>query len=131
MKLAIHGTRGIPANYSGFETSVEQTSIRFVKKNIHTTVYCRKNHYKSLKNEYRNVNLVHLPSIKTKHLDTISHTFLSVVHSLWKKYDVIQLYGVGNAIFLPILRLFKVKVISILDGADCERKNGGGSPDNI
>jgi len=125
MKLAIIGTRGIPASYSGFETSVEQTATRFAQKNIDTTVYCRKNHYKEIKDEYRHVKLVHLPSIKTKHFDTITHTLLSVIHCLWKKYDVIQLYGVGNSIFLPILKMSRMKIISIVDGADWERRKWG------
>ena len=69
MKLAIIGTRGIPASYSGFETSVEETATRSAQKNIKTTVYCRKNHYSEIKSKYRGVKLVHLPSIKTKHFD--------------------------------------------------------------
>ena len=125
MKLSIIGTRGIPASYSGFETSVEETAIRFVKKNINTTVYCRKNHYKEINSEYHHVKLVHLPSIKTKHLDTITHTFLSVIHCLKQDNDFIQLYGVGNAVFIPLLKLSGVKIISIVDGADWERKKWG------
>ena len=82
MKLAIIGTRGIPASYSGFETSVEETSIRFVKRNIDTTVYCRKYHYSQHPQKYKGINLVYLPSIKTKYLDTFSHTFLSILHAI-------------------------------------------------
>ena len=46
MKLAIIGTRGIPASYSGFETSVQETAIRFVRAQIDTYVYCRKNQHR-------------------------------------------------------------------------------------
>ena len=67
IKLAIIGTRGIPASYSGFETSVEETAIRFVELNCDTTVYCRLNYYKIRPKTYKGVNLVHLPSIKTKY----------------------------------------------------------------
>ena len=122
MKLAIIGTRGIPASYSGFETSVEETATRFAQKNIKTTVYCRKNHYSEIKSKYRGVKLVHLPSIKTKHFDTITHTLLSVIHCLYNKFDMAHIYGVGNAIFLPILKLSGINIISIVDGADWQRK---------
>lgn len=125
MNLSIIGTRGIPASYSGFETSVEETAIRFAKKNINTTVYCRKNHYSQIQSNFRGVNLIHLPSIKTKHFDTISHTLLSVIHCLYNKCDTVHLYGVGNAVFLPILKLSGINTISIVDGADWQRKKWG------
>jgi hypothetical protein len=67
-KVAIIGTRGIPASYSGFETSVQETSIRFVKKGFDTTVFCRKNHYSVYLSDYQGVNLIYLSSIHTKHL---------------------------------------------------------------
>ena len=125
MKLSIIGTRGIPASYSGFETSVEETATRFAKNNINTTVYCRKNHYSKIQTKYYGVNLIHLPSIKTKHFDTISHTLFSVIHCLYNKCDIVHLYGVGNAIFLPILKLSGINIISIVDGADWQRKKWG------
>lgn len=121
-KLAILGTRGIPASYSGFETSVQETAVRFIKNNINTTVYCRKNHYEKRLSEYQGVKLVYLPSIKTKHFDTITNSLLSLIHCLFKRYDVVQLYGLGNSIFLPILKIFGLSTISIVDGADWERK---------
>ena len=59
-KIGMLGSRGIPASYSGFETSIEETSIRFVKKKYSVTVFCRKNHYKKRMTSYKNVKLVYL-----------------------------------------------------------------------
>lgn len=125
MKIAIIGTRGIPASYSGFETSVQETAVRFVKKNIDTIVYCRANHYKSKMDEFCGVKLVYLPSIKSKHLDTVTNTLLTFFHLIMKKYDVVIVYGVGNSLFIPLIKLFSKPVISIVDGADWERKKWG------
>jgi len=122
IKLAIIGTRGIPASYSGFETSVEETAIRLVELNCDTTVYCRLNYYKIRPKTYKGVNLVHLPSIKTKYLDTISHTFLTLLHLFRKKYNNVIIYGIGNAIFIPFIRMFISNIIIVVDGADWERK---------
>lgn len=122
MKIAILGTRGIPASYSGFETSVEETSVRFVRKNIDTSVYCRSNHFLNKLNEFQGVKLIYLPSFKSKHLDTITHTFFSVFHLLFKNYNIIVMYGVGNALFIPIIKLFGFPVISVVDGADWKRE---------
>jgi hypothetical protein len=46
MRIAILGTRGIPASYGGFETFAEQLSTRLVARGHHVTVYCR-SHYVS------------------------------------------------------------------------------------
>lgn len=124
-KIAILGSRGIPASYSGFETSIEETATRIVKNNFDVTVFCRNSHYKNKLSSYKNVNLIYLPSIKTKHLDTITHTFISVVKSIIDRYDIIILYGVGNSIFLLIYKLLSIPVISVVDGADWERKKWG------
>ena len=43
MKIAIMGTRGIPANYGGFETFAEKLSTRLVKRGHEVTVYGRTN----------------------------------------------------------------------------------------
>jgi len=124
-KIAILGSKGIPASYSGFETSIEETATRIIKSNFDVTVFCRSNHYKNKLSSYKNVNLIYLPSIKTKHLDTITNTFISVVKSIIDRYDIIILYGVGNSIFLLIYKLLSIPVISVVDGADWKRKKWG------
>ena len=42
MNIAMIGTRGVPANYGGFETCVEELGKRLVDKEHSVTVYCRK-----------------------------------------------------------------------------------------
>jgi len=124
-RIAILGTRGIPASYSGFETSVQETATRFVEKGYDVTVFCRTNHYKEKLSNYRGVKLKYLPSIKSKHLDTVTNTFLSILEVAKNKYDVVILYGVGNAYFIPLLKIFCSNVISVVDGADWEREKWG------
>jgi glycosyltransferase involved in cell wall biosynthesis len=120
-RIAILGTRGIPASYSGFETSVEETAARFAARGHDTTVYCRRHHYTERPTRHRGSRLVFLPSLRSKHLDTISHTLLSVLHLLTRRADVAILYGVGNSPFIPLLEAFGIRVISVLDGADWRR----------
>lgn len=123
--IAILGTRGLPATYSGFETSVEETASRFVARGHRARVYCRSHHYSTRAETHRGAELVFLPSIKTKHLDTFSHTLLSVLHVLFHRCDAVILYGLGNAAFIPLLRLFSIPVIAVLDGADWRRGKWG------
>src|SRR6185369_1442684 len=76
MKLAIVGTRGIPANYGGFETFAEELATRLVARGHDVTVYGRSNNIRYPHKMYKGVRLVILPTIGTKHLDTVAHTFL-------------------------------------------------------
>ena len=102
--VAILGTRGVPANYGGFETFAERLALQFVAQGMPVTVYCRRN-YATAGNEWRGVRLVTLPTIASKYLDTVVHTFLSVLHLVTRTRirDVI-LCNAANAPVLPILR---------------------------
>jgi hypothetical protein len=44
MKIAILGTRGIPANYGGFETFAEELSTRLAARGHDVIVYGRTHH---------------------------------------------------------------------------------------
>ena len=121
MRVAIVGTRGIPASYSGFETSVQETAVRFVRAGIETIVYCRQKQSAESPAEYQGVKLRYLPSFKTKHLETITHTTLSVLSTVFSKVDAVILYGLGNSIFLLVYRAFSIPVVAVVDGADWER----------
>ncbi|GAH46823.1 unnamed protein product, partial [marine sediment metagenome] len=73
--------------------------------------------------EYNGATLVHLPSIDTKNLDTITHSFLSILYILFNNTsDIIHFHGAGNSLLFPLLFLSKKKVIVTVDGADWERK---------
>jgi len=125
MKIAFMGIRGIPASYSGFETFVEGLATRLVEKGHDVTVYNRSTHVKYKEPFYKGVRLIRLPTIPTKHLDTITHTFLSVLHGIFKNYDIVYICGVGNSLPALILRLAQKKVVLNVDGADWERKKWG------
>lgn len=122
IKLAILGTRGIPASYGGFETFAEEIAIRLVKKGIVTTVYCRYYFFqeKPQINAYKNVKLVFLPTFRSKFLDTPFHSLLSFIHTLFCSYDKILLCNAANSPFAFIGRL-KSKVYINVDGIERKR----------
>ncbi len=119
------GSRGIPASYSGFETCVEQLSVRLVERGHQVTVYCRSHHITWPERTYRGVRLVKLPTIASKHLDTIVHTFLSMLHALPRRYDIVYVCGVGNAPLAFLPRLLGSATVANVDGADWQREKWG------
>jgi glycosyltransferase involved in cell wall biosynthesis len=125
LRIAIIGTRGIPANYGGFETCVDEVARRLAADGEDVTVYCRRNNVGDAGTEYAGVKLRSLPSVYRKSLDTISHTFLSVVDALPRGFPLFHVYGVGNAVFVPLLRLFRRRVVISVDGLEWKRRKWG------
>jgi glycosyltransferase involved in cell wall biosynthesis len=122
MKIAILGTRGIPANYGGFETFAEQLSTRLVARGHEVTVYGRAHYATGERHSYRGVNLVILPTIRHKYFDTVVHTFLSTLHALTRRYDVILICNAANSIFAFLPRLCGTPTLVNVDGLERKRK---------
>jgi glycosyltransferase involved in cell wall biosynthesis len=126
VKIALLGTRGIPASYSGFETFYEQLATRLVGRGHEVTVYNRSHFIKDLKGSYKGVRIVSLPSISSKHLDTTTHTFLSSIHALFHNYDIVYYCIVGNSPLVWIPRLARPCVLLNVDGEDWAREKWSG-----
>ena len=122
MKIALLGTRGIPASYSGFETCVEQLSQRLVERGHQVTVYCRTHHIQYQDDFYKGIRLIKLPTIKNKYLDTIIHSFLSSIHALSQQFDIALYFIAGNSPVTWIPRLVGTKTILNVDGLDWKRE---------
>jgi glycosyltransferase involved in cell wall biosynthesis len=125
MKLAILGTRGIPANYGGFETFAEELSTRLAARGHDVTVYGRSNNVRYAGRVYRGVKLAVLPTIGTKYFDTVAHTFLSVFHALPGGFDAILICNAANALFGLVPRLAGTPVALNVDGIERLRKKWG------
>ena len=113
------GTRGIPANYGGFETFAEELSTRLAERGHDVRVYCR---YRWPEAEWRGVRLTYLPTLRHKYLDTIVHTFLSTLHLMAHRVDAALYCNGANAIFTPWPRLLGMQVALNVDGLERKRK---------
>lgn len=119
--LAICGTRGIPACYGGFETFCENIAPRFVEQGYSTRVYGRKHVINHSERFYRGVEIVLLPALKHKYLETLSHSFLSFLHLLFNRVDVVLVCNAANSPLIWILRLFLFRVVVNVDGIERKR----------
>ncbi|CAN5461181.1 glycosyltransferase [soil metagenome] len=122
MKIALLGTRGVPASYSGFETCVEQLGQRLVQRGHDVTVYCRAHHITYAEPTYKGMHLVKLPTIANKYLDTMVHSLISSLHALPQRYDIALYFIAGNSPVTWILRLVGAKTILNVDGLDWKRE---------
>jgi len=122
MRIAILGTRGVPASYGGFETFAENLSTRLVARGHEVTVYCRSHYVSPRQLEFHGVRLKVLPTIHHKYFDTVVHTFLSALHSMKEFYDVALICNAANAPFAPMLRVVGTPVALNVDGLEHKRK---------
>ena len=122
MKIAILGTRGIPANYGGFESFAEECSTRLAARGHDVTVYGRSHYVPRSLRSYRNVRLVVLPTLRFKYTDTVVHTFLSALHALCRRYDVLLICNAANTLFALLPRLLGIPVVVNVDGIERKRK---------
>jgi glycosyltransferase involved in cell wall biosynthesis len=120
MRIAILGTRGVPARYGGFETFAEELSARLAARGHQVSVYCRG--AGSGPALHRGVTLRYLPSIRHKYFDTLAHTFLSTLHLLTHRADVALYCNGANAVFTLLPRLFGIPAALNVDGLERHRK---------
>lgn len=119
MRIALLGTRGIPANYGGFETFAEEISTRLAARGHQVTVYCRERFSEPT---YRGVRLEYLSTIRHKYFDTVAHTCVSTLHLLAHRVDVVLYCNGANAIFTFWPRLLGMPVALNVDGIERKRK---------
>jgi len=124
LRIGIVGMRGVPANFGGSETAVEEIGSRFVQRGHDVTVYCRK-HRDAIPGQkfYKGMRRIVLPSTNTLSLDLVSHTFLSLLQMLKEEFDVVHFHGVGNALFFPLFNAIGkgAKSLLVVDGPDWKR----------
>jgi glycosyltransferase involved in cell wall biosynthesis len=122
VNVAILGTRGIPASYSGFETAVEQITSRLTERGHQVTVYCRPHVVDRSIGTWKGAELVHLPTVRNKYLDTFVHTLLSSVHAAREpKPDVALFFIAGNSPLCLITRGAGIPTVINVDGLDSDR----------
>ncbi len=121
LKIAMLGTRGVPASYSGFETCVEELGRRLVQRGHQVTVYCRSHHIRYRRPYYRGMRLVRLPTLANKYLDTLLHSLISSVHALGQGFDIGLYFIAGNSPVTWIPRLAGTRTLLNVDGLDWKR----------
>lgn len=120
------GTRGVPAHYGGFETCVEEVGRRLAERGHRVTVYCRTGNSPGQEaREFAGMRLVHLPALRRRSLETLSHTGLSVAHLLTRRADATIVFNAANAPWLPLLRLGRLPVATHMDGLEWKRAKWG------
>jgi glycosyltransferase involved in cell wall biosynthesis len=120
MKIAFIGQKGIPARSGGVERHVERLAVSMAAAGHDVVVYSRKHYTGDTARDFQGVSRVFMPSIRTKHLDALSHTCIATFHALFQDYDIIHFHSIGPSIFSILPRLLRpdVRVVATFHSRD-------------
>jgi glycosyltransferase involved in cell wall biosynthesis len=125
MRIAMIGIKSIPARFGGFETAADEISRGLVALGHQVIVYNRAGMSDHSGRWYDGVELITLPTLKSKNLSTIFHAFLASVDVVFRKVDVVHYFTTGATLFAPLPRLAGKKIVCSVDGTDWQRAKWG------
>jgi glycosyltransferase involved in cell wall biosynthesis len=123
-KVAFIGARGVVSKYSGIESYYEETGKLLVQQGYEVIVYCRSYFTPDLP-AHEGMRLVRLPTIRSKHLETVVHTLLSTIHVMFSNCDIVHFHALGPALFSYFPRLTGKKTLVTVQGLDWQRTKWG------
>ncbi len=123
IKVAIIGSRGLPANYGGFETLAEYLTLN-TDERIEYLVYCSSKAYDNKLKEYNGAKLYYIP-LDANGIQSIPYDNWSFFHAM-RRADVLLILGVSGCVTLPFIKLFtRKKLIINIDGLEWKRDKWG------
>lgn len=126
LRVAIIGSRGIPAKYGGFETFAEELAPRLVVRGHDITVYCRRGYTgQDPPATYRGVRLEYPPFVPIKALETLTHELAAIASSLRRPYDAYYFLGTRGAPWYLLARAAGRPMLVHTDGLEWRRRKWG------
>lgn len=111
MRICVFGTRGFPNVQGGVETHCEQLYPRMSKKKCEVIVFRRKPYLLNSRNNYEPIRFIDLPSTRISGFEAAYHSLLCTLYTLFLRPDVVHIHNIGPSLFIPLLRLFGLKVV--------------------
>jgi len=126
-KIAVIGTRGIPATYGGIEKHCEKLYSLIFKSGYDVTIYARKFYFNEDIKEFNGIKLVkiHVPNIQGA--EAFIYSFIATILAVFSNADIIHFHAQGPTLFSWIPRLFtpNKKVVFTCHGIDWQRGKWG------
>lgn len=123
LKIAMIGSKGLPAVFGGIERHVEEIGKRLASRGHLVTVFGRKPF--SREGEHMGMTLRVLPSIPTKNLDTATNSLITCFKVLPQGFDILHFHGIGPSIFAWIPAMAGRKTVSTIHALDYRQQKWG------
>lgn len=134
LRIAMLGSRGVPASYGGIEHHVEELGRRLVERGHRVTVFCEQDYVTEgltgdgirPMSEFLGMERVVIPTTATKHLEAIVHSARSTRRVFGAGFDIVHYHAVGPGVFSFVPRwMTRAKVVQTIHGLDAERSKWG------
>lgn len=123
MKIFVFGTRGFPDIQGGVEKHCEALYSGF-SSDFSITVFRRKPYI--IRTPYYNqIQFIDLPSTRIKGFEAIFHSLVCALICIWKRPNIVHIHNIGPGFFIPLLRLFGLKIVLTYHSANYEHKKWG------
>jgi glycosyltransferase involved in cell wall biosynthesis len=126
LRVGLLGTRGVPANYGGFETCAEEVSVGLAQRGHDVTVYCRRGNVAGNPEEYKGVRLRYTPHIERKSLGTLTHAVTSTWDAMRQGFDVLLYFNAATAAAALLGKVgSRTPIVLNVDGLEWKRRKWG------
>lgn len=126
VKVCVIGTRGFPYIQGGVEKHCEMLYPLF--SSAYEFIVFRRKPYVNDKVKvasFPNVRFIDLPSTRIKGLETVIHSFLATLYTIFLFPDFVHIHNIAPAFYSPLLRLVGVKVVLTYHSANYKHHKWG------
>lgn len=123
MKICVFGTRGFPMIQGGVEKHCE--SLYPLCNHTGKFIVFRRKTYICSSETYPNIQFCDLPSTRIKGVETFLHSLLATIMSIFYRPDIVHIHNIGPALFSPLLRLFRIKIVLTYHSPNYEHDKWG------
>ena len=126
MKIALLGTRGVPAHYGGFETCAEEVGRGLAARGHAVTVYSRRGNAPGDPTQLDGMTIRYTSHIEHKAFGTLTHTLTATLDALRRDFDVLLYFNAANAVPAGLGKaLGGPPVVLNVDGLEWRRRKWG------
>ncbi len=124
MRIAVIGTKGMPARFGGIERHCEELYPRLAGRGHEVTVFVR-GWYTPARGFYKGVFLRGAPTVNQKGLDAFVHTAAASLTALREDFDIVHYHAIGPSLFSFMPGFRGEKAVATVHALDWQREKWG------
>ncbi|MDR1919531.1 MAG: glycosyltransferase [Tannerellaceae bacterium] len=125
MKIYVFGTRGFPGVQGGVEKHCECLYPE-LSEAYEIVVFRRKAYLpKQRQASFKGIRFIDLPSTRIKGFESFWHSLLCTLVCLIKRPQLVHIHNTGPGMFIPLLKLFGLKVLLTYHSVNHEHEKWG------
>jgi glycosyltransferase involved in cell wall biosynthesis len=130
MRIAMLGTKGIPAKWGGIEKYVEEVGKRLAERGHEVTVFASRWYCRDYTGDsYKGIRIIRVPALHLQATDALSNSFFAFLRILIQPFDIVHFHSYGSYFFVaPVRALGKNTVVTshgLIDASWENPKYGG------